>query len=342
MNKSMHAPVVVIPNLNGGYRLLAAVESLENQTLKPHIIVVDNASTDGSISQLRQKHGRVEIIQQIKNFGYAGGVNPGFKRSIELGAQYVAPFNNDAVADKNWLAQLVKALDDNERCGVAACKLLSANGARLDSSGESYTMWGLPFPRGRQETDLEAYDDLRNIFAASGGASLYRVATLQDVGLFDENFFAYYEDVDFSFRAQLAGWKIIYVPTSLARHATGSTGGKVTGFYTYQTHKNLPMLLVKNVPANLLPVILPRFILAYVFFMFAAIQRGEFWYALKGAVLALVFIPIKLAERRSIHKQRRVSVDYIRSMIYWDLPPNAARLRALRSRWWKLSRRKAA
>src|SRR5437773_1491370 len=103
MYKSTDQPVVVIPNLNGGEALLVAVQSLTEQSLEPYIIVVDNASTDGSVEALQQKYPDIEVIRNAKNRGYAGGVNPGFRRALELGAKYTAPFNDDAIADKRWL-----------------------------------------------------------------------------------------------------------------------------------------------------------------------------------------------------------------------------------------------
>ena len=175
MPKSTKQPVVIIPNLNGGAELLEAVQSAGRQSLKAHIIVVDNASTDDSVAKLEDQYPDIELIQHLENKGYAGGVNPGFRRAMELDADYVAPFNNDAVADKHWLEKLVEALDAHPETGIAACKVLTADGTDLDSTGDYYTIWGLPYPRGRGEPDTGQYDDQTDIFAASGAASLYRV-----------------------------------------------------------------------------------------------------------------------------------------------------------------------
>src|SRR4051812_27073347 len=109
-----------------------------------------------------------------------------------MGADYAAPFNNDAVADEKWLENLVGYLDSHKSAGIACCKLLSADGKTIDSTGDYYTVWGLPYPRGRGESEIDKYDSDTDIFGASGGASLYRVSMLKEVGLFDEDFFAYY------------------------------------------------------------------------------------------------------------------------------------------------------
>lgn len=334
--------VVVIPNWNGEAELRPALDSLLAQSVPLHLIVVDNGSVDGSVTLLEQSYPQIELIRHTTNKGYAGGVNPGFRRAIELGAAYVAPFNNDAVADSHWLEGLVNFLDAHSTYGVACCKVASADGTHLDSTGDTYTTWGLPYPRGRGEADTGQYDGATEILAGSGAASLYRVDMLREIGLLDEDFFAYYEDVDISFRAQLAGWKVGYVPRSVVRHETSTTGRKIKGFFTYQTMKNLPMLLTKNVPRKLLPTVLPRFTLVYLMFFASALQRGQFTYALKGFGRFLVLLPKKLRERRAIQKATTVSQDYITSLLTWDLPPNAAKLHKLRSAWWRLRRKGTA
>lgn len=341
MHKSTKPPVVIIPNLNGGSDLLAAVESLESQTLLPHIIVVDNASTDNSVSQLSKKHAGVEFINNTVNKGYAGGVNPGFKRAMELGAKYVAPFNDDAIADPEWLAKLVETLESNPKLGAAACKVLTADGKHLDSTGDYLTNWGLPYPRGRGEPDLGQYDSQTDIFGASGAASLYRVTALQEVGLLDEAYFAYYEDVDLSFRLQIAGWKIAYVPKSKVFHKIGMTSSRIKGFTTYQTMKNLPLLVYKNMPRKYLWSVTWRLTIARAFFLGRAITRKQAWAAIKGDLMATYLIVKKHKERRTIQASKKVSDEYIWSMIVHDLPPNSSALRKLRGYWWKIIRRKA-
>lgn len=335
----MSPPVVVIPNLNGGDELLHAVESLLAQSLQPYIIVVDNASTDDSISRLEKKYPTVEIIRHTKNKGYAGGVNPGLRRAIELGAAYAAPFNDDAVADKRWLKQLMDFLDTHPKYGAAACKVLTFDRERLDSTGDYYTNWGLPYPRGRRGYNTHKYDDQTEIFAASGAASLFRVKALQEVGLFDEDFFAYYEDVDLSFRLQLAGWKVAYVPSAQVYHHIGLTSSRIKGFTTHQTMKNLQLLWFKNVPKQYLWSIGLRLFIAQTLFLGRAITRGQGWAALKGLFKGIYLLGWKISERRHIQAYRRVEDIYIWNMLVHDLPPNAHALRQLRSLWWRLRRR---
>jgi GT2 family glycosyltransferase len=329
---------VIIPNWNGAAELPAAIESVLAQSFRNFtLIIVDNGSRDGSraiIEQYAAKDARVRAIWRDKNYGFTGGVNPGFEWAIAHDYAFAAPFNNDAIADKDWLKWLVVFLQSNPNYGIATCKILHADGATIDSTGDMYTTWGLAYPRGRDESDSHSYDKLTDIFGASGGASLYRLETLKQIGLFDQDFFAYYEDVDVSFRAQLAGWKVGFVPQASVLHEQGTTSGRMTsGFTTYQTIKNLPWLLWKNVPLQLLPTMLPRFALAYLLFIGAAMQRRQFAAVIKGLGLSTALLPKKLAQRHYIQSQKTVSVAYIRSILTWDLPPNARRLRSLRHRW---------
>lgn len=333
--------VVIVPNWNGLDSLAECLDSLQQQSLKTHVIVVDNGSVDGSTEVVENKYPRTELIKHNTNKGYAGGVNAGFRRAVELGAKYAAPFNNDAVADKDWLKQLVEHFEANPKTGIAACKLLNAGGSKIDSTGDYYTNWGLPYPRGRGELDINKYDDKTEIFGASGGASLYRVEMLKEIGLFDEYFFAYYEDVDLSFRAQLAGWKVAYVPSAIVYHQIGATSSRIKGFTTYQTLKNLPAVLWKNVPWRHMPHIWPRLVLAWYLFAFRALSRGQVWPVVKATVVSAGSWPSMLLKRRRIQKNKKVTDEYIWDMLVHDLPPNAKALRRLRAAWWKLRGKKA-
>lgn len=332
----MNKVSVVVPNWNGAEQLPACLNSLLDQSLKPQIIVVDNGSSDGSIELLRKKYSGVQVIARDKNYGFTGGVNPGIKAAIEGGGKYVALLNNDAVADPGWLKALVGVLDQAEKAGVVTSKIVNHTGEYIDSTGDFYTTWGLPYPRGRREANLSKYDQDRLIFGASGGASLYRVKMLEEIGLFDDDFFAYYEDVDLSFRAQLAGWQVVFASDAKVNHYIGATSGRISGFATYHTMKNLPMLFWKNVPWRLIPAMLPRFKLAYLGLLTSAIARGEGWPAFKGLAVFLALLPKKLVQRHKIQSTKKLTTEQVSALLVHDLPPNAHKLRRLRSLWWRL------
>lgn len=333
-------PYVVVPNWNGAEDLPACLDSLLAQTLKPHVVVVDNGSNDNSLELLQTKYRDVDIVALAKNRGFAGGVNAGIKKAIADGAEYVALLNNDAVADKNWLKKLAELLDSNPIAGICTGAITDKDGS-IDSTGEFYTVWGLPYPRGRGEPTDKKFK-AAEIFGASGGASMYRVKMLRQIGLFDEDFFAYYEDVDLSFRAQLAGWKVAYVPEAVVYHQIGATSSKIKGFATYQTLKNLPLLMWKNVPARLMLKVFPRFVFAYFSLWGSALARRQVWPSTKGVLMSIILWPKKLTQRWKIQRSRKASVEYIDSIIVHDLPPGAHKLRLLRSKCWKITGRKPA
>jgi GT2 family glycosyltransferase len=341
MVKDSLQTAVVVPNWNGADSLGACLDSLLAQSLKTRVIVVDNGSVDNSKALLEKYGEAITVIWHKKNHGFAGGVNAGFRRAIKDGVTYVAAFNNDAVADKLWLQNLVEELEKHQQDGIVTSKILTQDGKRIDSTGDYLTVWGLPYPRGRGETKIEKYDEQTEIFAASGGASLYRAKTLEEVGLFDEDFFAYYEDVDLSFRAQLAGWKVRYAPKAVAYHQIGATSSKIKGFATYQTMKNQQILLYKNLPDKYRGKIMCRFTLAHTLFFLRAFSRRQGWAALKGDLQGTYLLLKKRGARHRIQAGKKVSDEYIWDMLVHDLPPNARALRKLRAKWWRLRRKHA-
>jgi GT2 family glycosyltransferase len=171
---------------------------------------------------------------------------------------------------------------------------------------------------------------------------LYRSKLFQEIGIFDEDFFAYYEDVDISFRAQLAGWKVAFEPKAVVYHQISATSGRIKNFAIYHTLKNYPQVFWKNVPLGLIPRIFPRFVLAYFLIWGRAISRGQIWASTKGVLMSILLWPKKLIQRHKIQKNRKVPLSYINSIITHDLPPNAHNLRRLRQTWWKLLRKKTA
>lgn len=331
----MNRAAIVVLNWNGIEDTLLCLDSLMAQTFSNyHIVVIDNGSNKHDVRQLRdyqqQNSDTVSVIYNKKNLGFAGGVNTGIKWALKNNYTHVALFNNDAVAKKDWLSSLMAAIQV-DKTGIATGLLLHEDGKTIDSSGDWYSKWGLPFPRNRGDHTVFAPVD-GYVFGASGGATLYRSDLFKDIGLFDEDFFAYYEDVDVSFRAQLAGWKVAYTSTAIAYHKQGATSSKIPGFTVYQTFKNLPWLFIKNVPLRLALPIGVRFYTAYSLMFWNAVLHGSGWPALKGLVRSIVLTPKKLSERRYIQKRNKVSSDYIKSMLWDDLPPDQTGLRKLRKK----------
>lgn len=323
---------VVVPNWNGREMLGECLDSLLAQSHPLTVIVVENGSRDGSWEYLTETYPQVTVVPHSTNLGFAGGVNSGIRLAIADGFEFVGLFNNDAVAAEDWLAELVTAADSNSTVGMVTAKFLSIDGHHLDSTGDFYSSWGIPFARGRGEVASSKYDDDTAVFSASGGASLYRISMLRQIGLFDEDFFAYFEDVDLSFRAQLAGWSVEYVPGSMAFHRISATSGRVKGFAIHQTIKNLPWVLWKNLPIELFPAVFPRFCVAYVSMIFGAVTRGDSRGAAGAVGRSILLLPKKLRQRSAIQRSSVVSAAHIKELMLWDIPPTAERLRGLRDR----------
>jgi GT2 family glycosyltransferase len=329
----MKRVAIVVLNWNGITDTLGCLRSLQKQSYKNFTIVaVDNGSTDNSVELLRRYQKEhttnVELVINPKNFGFSGGVNTGIEWALNNDCDYVALFNNDSIADKNWLKNLINS-SEPKKVGISTGLLLHFDGKTIDSTGDWYSIWGLPFPRNRNDKTADA-PKKEFVFSASGGGSLYKTEMLRDIGLFDEDFFAYYEDTDISFRAQLAGWKIAYEPAALAYHKQGATSKKMPGLAVYQTFKNLPLLFLKNVPHGLLFSVGIRFKIAYILMFLNAIKKGNGKPAVKGAWMAFMLSFKKLGERWVIQKNKRVSTEYIKSMLWNDLPPDQTGLRKLR------------
>lgn len=311
---------VVVLNYKGWRDSVKCVESLLEQTYRNFkIVLIENGSGDESAARLSKlKDPKLVYIEEPVNHGFTGGVNIGIRWAMEQGFEAVALFNNDAQADKDWLKNLVAAMNKSGASAVTSL-LLSTDGKRIDDAGDFYSTWGIPMLRAENQPAKTAPES-GLVFGATGGATLYKLALFEDIGLFDEVFFAYDEDVDVSWRAQLAGHTIYYEKSAVAYHKHSATSKKMPGFTSMQVCKNLPVVLIKNVP---FPMVIPigiKFVLIYWAFVFQKILRGDGKPALKGVFKSLGLWPHALRERRKIQKSKTVDNRYIKSILYHGLP----------------------
>ena len=314
--------LVVVLNYRGWEDTIACLASLDKQVYSNFdIYLIENNSGDESAEKLApiaKDNPKVIFDIQPTNTGFTGGVNIGIKYAIDNGYEYVALFNNDAQADENWLQNLVKSAKKTG-AGATTGLLLSEDGKTIDDAGDAYTMWGVPELINEGKLVSQAPES-GYIFGATGGATLYKTSLFKEIGLFDEKFFAYNEDVDISWRAQLAGHKIYYESSAIAYHKHSATSSKIPGFTTTQVFQNLPLVYWKNVPLRLLWPIGWRFFLAYCMFIFWKTTQGAFLPAVKGIWRSWKLFPHALRERRSIQKSRVVEMSYIKSIIWPNLP----------------------
>ncbi len=323
----------MVPNWNGARFLEECLRSLIHQTKQAQIIVVDGASTDGSRQLVSESFQEVTLLALDGNHGFAGAVNRGIEHALSEGVEFVALFNNDAVAESDWLGRLLATARSHPEAGTVTSKLMLDDRVHIDSTGDFYSSWGWAYPRGRDEVDHGQYDDpaFREVFCGSGGASLYRSAMLRDVGLFDEDYFAYLEDQDLGFRAQLMGWKARYEPEAVAYHRLMGTSSTMANFGRYQAIRNCIYLYVKNLPHPLCWKYLPKFLSGLVLMAANDVRRRRFR-AIAGAYLdAVRHLPTLLAKRNRVQASRRVPVSYIDSVLVHPLPPTQRGLIRLRN-----------
>ena len=281
------------------------VDSLLAQTETVEILVVDNGSKDGSYDSLENTYGeKIKLVKNPTNLGFAGGANIGFNWAKENGFDYVALLNSDAVADSKWLAELKLNFTDS-KVGISTSKILKLDGKGVDTTGEELYYWGIASPRGRGEIDSGQYDKKEEVFGGSGGASMYRMKMIEDVGMFDEDFFAYCEDVDLSFRSRLFGWMVMYNPKATVRHAIGASSSKISGLTVRMSIKNQPMLLIKNIPLRYLPGVSIRYSALWSGAIISGFKTGNGKQVTLGVLKFMVLIPKKNVQRLKIQHKRR-------------------------------------
>ncbi len=306
---------VVIPNWNGERFLRGCLQSLREQTFKAfEVILVDNASTDGSLALVEKEFPEVRVVKLARNLGLTGGANAGIKAAQ---GEVIALLNNDAEAHPNWLESLWDALQRHPEAGMAASKiLLYDRRGIINSAGDFYRIDGVPGNRGVWEEDKGQYDREEYVFGACGGAAAYRKAMLEEIGLFDEDMFMYCEDVDLAWRAQIAGYRCIYTPKAIAYHRLSATGGgKLASFYN---GRNFIYVLAKDYPSSLFRQYWPLILKAQLKIAADALKawRGEAARArLRGQLAGLKAIPLALSKRRAVYSLRRVSDSYLESLL---------------------------
>ena len=286
---------VVIANWNGRHWLEQCLPALQAQTYRDfEVIVVDNGSDDGSVEWLGQNYPDIRILAQPGNLGFAQANNVAIRAST---GKYIITLNNDTLVEGDWLANLVAAVSAPE-VGMVACQITFGQQPEiLDSAGLEVDRAGIAWNRGWGQ-QVDSATTACEVFGPSAAAALYRRAMLDEVGLFDEDFFAYYEDVDLAWRAQRAGWRCRYEPGARVRHWHSATSGKSPALKTYLLGRNKFWTIMKNYSWPALLYFLPA-ILFYDFIAVAfQITRGRDLSAVRGRMKALWSAQEALGKRR--------------------------------------------
>jgi hypothetical protein len=312
---------VVIANWNGGEMLAEVLRGLEGQEFESfEVIVVDDASTDGSLEHARAVCRPFRTLVHARNEGFAAACNAGAEAG---GGELIAFLNNDAVPEPAWLRELVDAIDRHPEVACVDSKLYRRGTDHvIDGAGDAFT-WGLKaYRRGSGKRDDGLYAREEQIFLASGAACLWRAEAFRRLGGFAEEFFAYYEDVDLSLRARRAGYEIWFAPAAVAWHAGGaSTAPARREFAGFMAVRNRWATIVRNVPAWWLARRAPAVALGELSLAARAIASGEGGPYFRALRVALASWPAWRRERRAIRATGELSPELVGRFVERSLPP---------------------
>ena len=277
---------VVIPNYNGIAFLDSVLASLEGQTLKNfEVIFVDNGSSDGSCSFVAGNYPWVHIIELPENYGFCRAVNEGINASR---APYVLLLNNDTEVKEDFLEEMTAAIRRHKKAFSCAARMVQYHDRdRLDDAGNFYNALGWSFARGKGK-DIHTYEEEEKIFSSCGGAAIYRRKVFERIGYFDEEHFAYLEDLDIGYRARIYGYENRYEPKAAVLHyGSASTGSRYNPRKTLLASANSIYVIGKNMPLLQCILNLPFFLLGFgiKFLFFCKKRMGKLY--LKGLAAGL-------------------------------------------------------
>ena len=261
---------IIIPNFNGKQFLTDCLNSITKQNFSLYeVIIIDNASTDESVEYIKDNYAEFTLIQNLENLGFATAVNQGIKAS---NAEYVFLLNNDTELEVECVSNLLNCIDNDETIFSVSSKMIQNQDRNLiDDAGDEYTILGFTQKVGNNKSS-ELYRSKREIFSACAGAAIYRRGIFDIIGYFDENFFAYMDDVDISYRARIYGFKCVYCPDALVyHHVSATSGSKYNAFKIRLAARNNVYVPYKNMPwpqliLNLLFLLL-GFLIKYLVFV---------------------------------------------------------------------------
>ena len=253
---------VVIPNFNGMAYLDGVLSSLERQTIRNfEVILVDNGSTDGSCAFVSAEYPWVHMIQLPENYGFSRAVNEGIRAAR---SPYVLLLNNDTEADPDFLEEMVAALRRHKKAFSCQAKMIQLHDRdKMDDAGNYYCALGWAFARGKGK-DISHYDREQKIFSTCAGAAIYRKKFIDRIGDFDEEHFAYLEDLDIGYRARICGYQNWYAPKAKVYHVgSGTSGSRYNQFKIRYSSRNNIYLIYKNMPFLQIVLNLPLFLVGF-------------------------------------------------------------------------------
>lgn len=304
---------IIIPNLNGRQHLVYCLSSiLEQSYQKFETILVDNGSTDDSVEFTQKNFPGVQVIANQHNLGFAAANNLAIQATT---SPYIVTLNNDTRVDRNWLGEMVRVAERDQNIGMIACKILyMAEPQLIDSAGLEIDLVGMARNRYNGLAD-PAETEPYEVFCPAGAAALYKRAMLDEVGLFDEAYFAYCEDMDLGWRARLMGWKCMYVPTAVVYHRHSATSGQGSQFKRYLLTRNRIWTVVKNYPSPELWLYLPKLIFYDWLAMVYRIWVEKNLSPIRGRLAALPQLRQMWRQRRLIQQRQSVSWSQLKTLM---------------------------
>jgi GT2 family glycosyltransferase len=304
----------VVLNHNGRQFLELVLPSIARQTVDGFAVkVIDDASTDDSIAYLEREWPQVSVVRSERNLGVTASMARGV---ASASTPLVALLNNDLELDERWLAEMLAGLEERPRAAAVDCKMLEhARRSVIDGVGDILRRNGYPGRRGQGELDSGQYDEPAEVFSVSGGAALYRRESFDLVGSYDTEFFAYYEDVDWGFRARLKGLSAWTVPTAVAYHVGSGSTRREPGRFAHLIVRNQLLVVLRNFPAGLLLRYLPRMLFFQMKWLVFDAAHGLGRPHLRGIAGAVRMLPGVLRARRAIQREREVSARELRRVL---------------------------
>ena len=317
---------VIIPHWNGIDVLSECLDSLGKSTYKNiEIIVVDNASTDGSQDWIRSNHPNIILVQNNSNLGYAEGCNVGAESSS---GEYLIFLNNDTVQNENWIESLVDFLNLNRNVAAVQPKILNYfDRTKFDYAGGCggwIDVLGFPFARGRLFLNLEKdegqYEKIRPIFWASGTALMIRKKMFIDLNGFDKTFFAHQEEIDLCWKIHLSGKEVWSVPTSVVFHKNAVTLPMFSRKKQYLNHRNSLLMMLTNYSLPMTLYLFPiRLSLEFVALLYAlfCLDISHFIGIIQSLLWIITHPHIIVSRRIRIRKIRKIKDAKIIKNMYW-------------------------
>lgn len=291
---------IVIPNWNGTDYLAGCLRSLKEQSCQAfRVTVIDNGSSEDTAGFLRDYYPWVRLIAFDRNRGFSAAVNVGIENSR---ADWILLLNNDIEVENDCIEVLTGAIGKHPDYDFFSLKMMSYHQRQVfDGAGDAALRGGVGYKVGSMEKDRGQYSADRDVFGACAGAALYSRRFFQKVGLFDEDFFAYLEDVDLNMRAARAGLKCRYLAEAVVYHiGSASSGSKINPFTVRLSTRNNINVLIKNYPLILLLRFLPAILVYQFMWLCFVLKKRQFFAYLKGVAGALAQVPAMKRKREQL------------------------------------------